>query len=109
MGLEYGTANSFEALRLLWSLWACGIMLVAPPHEMVQSEGDFVGMHRAPGDDALQLDAIIGNRADLHEFGFDDVSFPHITFSMAHTAKARLARSHGATVRPPLVSPRLDD
>ena len=53
-------------------------MLFTPPHEMVQSEGDFVGMHRTPGDDALQLDAIIGHRADLHEFGFDDVCVPHI-------------------------------
>jgi hypothetical protein len=33
---------SFEALRLLWSLKGCGIMLVAPPQEMVQSEGTFV-------------------------------------------------------------------
>jgi hypothetical protein len=32
-------------------------MLVAPSHEMVQSEGDFVGMDRTPGDNALQLDA----------------------------------------------------
>ncbi len=67
-----------QALRLWWSLRRCGIMLVAPPHEMVQSEWDFVGMHRTPGDDALQLDAIIGHRADLHEFGFDDICVPHI-------------------------------
>ncbi len=53
-------------------------MLVAPPHEMVQSERDLVGMHRRPSDDALQLDAIIGHRADLHEFGFDDVCVSHI-------------------------------
>ena len=53
-------------------------MLVAPSHEMVQSEGDFVGMDRTPSDDALQLDAIIGHRTDLHEFGFDYVYVPHI-------------------------------
>lgn len=84
-------------------------MLVAPPHEMVQSEGDFVGMHRTPGDDALQLDAIIGHRADLHEFGFDDVCLPHIPFSMAHAAKARLAagpQGYGAPA--PCVAARLD-
>ena len=54
------------------------MMLIAPSHEMMQSEGDFVGMYRAPGDDALQLDAIIGHCADLHEFGFDYVCVPHI-------------------------------
>jgi hypothetical protein len=79
-GVRHGV--SFEALRLLWSLRGCSIMLVAPPHEMVQSEGDFVGMHRTPGDDALQLDAIIDHRADLHEFGFDDFCVPHIHFSI---------------------------
>ena len=70
-------------------------MLFTPPHEMVQSEGDFVGMHRTPGDDALQLDAIIGHRADLHEFGFDDVCVPHI--HLQHGTRHEGTARSGAT------------
>jgi hypothetical protein len=81
-------------------------MLVAPPQEMVQSEWDFVGMHRTPADDALQLDAIIGHRTDLHEFGFDDVCVSHIHLQHATPRKAPLAAAMGPTVRPPRASPR---
>lgn len=39
----------------------------------MQGEGDFVGMRRAPRNDAFELDGIIGDGTDFDELGFDDV------------------------------------
>ena len=44
---------------------------VAPAHELMQGEGDFVGMRCAPNNDALQLEGIVGDGADFHQLGFD--------------------------------------
>jgi len=59
-------------------------VFVAATHELMQGKGDFVGMCCAPGNDALELDDIVGDSADLHQFGFDDLRISHRTFSMAH-------------------------
>ena len=59
-------------------------MSVAPAHELMQGEGDFVGMARAPGNDALELDGIVGDGADFHQLGFDDLGVSHRNSSMAH-------------------------
>ena len=59
-------------------------MLVAPAHELMQGEGDFVGMRCAPGNDALELNGIVCDGADFHQLGFDDLRVSHRTSSMAH-------------------------
>jgi hypothetical protein len=63
-------------------------MLVAPPHEMLQSEGDFIGMYRTPGDDALQFDAssviALISMSSVSMMSASRISI----FSMAHAAKA---------------------
>lgn len=53
-------------------------MLVAPAHELMQGEGYLVGMARAPGNDAFQLDGIVGDGADFHQFGFDGLRVSHL-------------------------------
>ena len=45
---------------------------------------DFVGMQRALDDDALELDGIVGDAADFHQLGFDDLRVSHRVSSMAH-------------------------
>jgi hypothetical protein len=37
-----------------------------PAHHMMQRERNFVGMSRAPGNDALELYGIVSDGADLH-------------------------------------------
>jgi hypothetical protein len=59
-------------------------VLVLPAHELMQSEGDFVGMRCAPGNNALELDGIVSDGADFHQLGFDDLRVSHRNFSMAH-------------------------
>src|ERR1035437_6396241 len=59
--------------------------LVAPAHKLMQGEGDFVGMQRAPDDDALELDGIVGDAADFHQLGFDDLRVSH-EFLAWHTS-----------------------
>ena len=58
-------------------------MFAAPAHELMQGEGDFVGMACAPGNDALELDGIVGDGADFHQLGFDDLRVSHRNSSMA--------------------------
>src|ERR1035438_7006270 len=58
--------------------------LVAPAQELVQGEGDFVGMRRAPGNNALELDGIVSDGADFHQLGFDGLRVSHRISSMAH-------------------------
>jgi hypothetical protein len=74
-------------------------LLVAPAHELVQGEGDFVGMQRAPDDDALELDGIVGDAADFHQLGFDDLRVSH-AFLALHTS-APLTHSLGWHSLPP--------
>ena len=52
-------------------------MLAAPAHDLMQGEGYFVRMACAPGDDALQLDGIVGDGADFHQLGFDGFRVSH--------------------------------
>ena len=52
-------------------------MLIATAHELMQGEGDFVGMRCAPGNNALELDGIVRNGADFHQLGFDDLRVSH--------------------------------
>ena len=58
-------------------------MFVAPAHELMQGEGDFVGTACAPGNDALELDGIVGDGADFHQLGFNDLRVSHRNSSMA--------------------------
>jgi len=53
-------------------------------HQLMQGEGDFVGIRRAPSNNALQLDGIVGDAADFHQLGFDDLRVSHCHSSMAH-------------------------
>jgi hypothetical protein len=55
-----------------------------PAHELMQGEGDFVGMRCAPRNNALELEGIIGDGADFDEFGFNDLRVSHRNSSMAH-------------------------
>src|ERR1022692_2881561 len=48
-------------------------VLVSPADELMQGEGDFVGMRCAPGNDALELEGIVGDGSDFHQLGFDDL------------------------------------
>src|ERR1017187_9500825 len=57
---------------------------VAPAHELMQRERHLIGMRRAPRNDSLQLDGIVGDGADLHQLGIDDLRGSHGTSSMAH-------------------------
>src|ERR1022692_2519994 len=59
-------------------------VLVMPAHELMQGEGDLVGMRCAPGNNALELDGIVEDGADFHQFGFDDLWVSHRDSSMAH-------------------------
>ena len=51
--------------------------MLAAVHELVQSEGDFVGMGSAPGNQALQLDGVICDGADFDQFRINDFGVPH--------------------------------
>src|SRR3981081_3148737 len=68
-----------------------GRIVAAAAHELMQGEGDFVGMRCAPCNDSLQLNGIVGDSADFHEVGFDDLRVSHRNSSMAH-AKGRWLR-----------------
>jgi len=59
-------------------------MLVMPAHELMQGERDFVRMRCAPRNNALQLERIVGDAADFHQLGFDDLRVSHRNFRMAH-------------------------
>jgi len=58
-------------------------VLFEAAQELVQSEGDFVGMGCAPDDDAFELGGILGYGADLHQLGFDDCKVSHGNPTMA--------------------------
>jgi hypothetical protein len=62
-------------------------MLVMPPQELMEGEGDFVGMRCAPGNNALELYGIVGDGAHFHQLGFDDLGVSHRSSSMAHFGK----------------------
>lgn len=51
---------------------------MAPAQELMQGERDFVRMRCAPGDDAFELEQIVGDGADLHQVGFDGLNVSHI-------------------------------
>jgi len=70
-------------------------VLVAAAHELMQDEGDFVGMGCAPGNDALELEGIVGDGADFHQLGFDDLRVSHSNSSMAHSC-SRVAGDQAA-------------
>ena len=78
-------------------------MLVVPAQELMQGEGDFVGMRCAPGNNALELDGIVGDGADFHQLGFDDLRVSHRNFSMAHFG----ARKYHLLVAKELTEPRV--
>ena len=59
-------------------------LLVAQAHELMQGEGDLVGMYCAPGNDALEFDGIVSDGADFHQLRVYDVRVSHRASSMAH-------------------------
>ena len=58
-----------------------------PAHKVMQGEGDFVGMRCAPGNNALELDGIVGDGADFRQLGFNDLRVSHRKSSIAHVKK----------------------
>ncbi len=58
-------------------------MFVGPAHELMQGEWYFVRMRCTPNNDALELECIVGNGADFHQLGFDDLRVSHGNFSIA--------------------------
>jgi hypothetical protein len=44
-------------------------VLVAPLHELMQGQWDFVGMRCTPGNDALELDGIVSDGTDFNQLG----------------------------------------
>jgi hypothetical protein len=52
-------------------------VLVIPAHEVMQGEGNFVGMRRAPCDDALEFERIIGDGADFDQLVFNGLRVSH--------------------------------
>jgi len=67
-------------------------MLLTPAHEVMQGERNFVGMGRAPGNNALEFDGIVGDGADFHQLVFDDLRVSHRNFSMAHFGARKAVR-----------------
>ena len=59
-------------------------MLAIPADELMQGERDFVGMRCAPRNNALEPEGIVGDAADFHQLGFDDLRVSHRNFRMAH-------------------------
>jgi hypothetical protein len=59
------------------SLRSFGWRIVAPVQEPMQNERDLVGMRCTPGDDAFELDAVVGDGADFHQFVIDDLRVSH--------------------------------
>jgi hypothetical protein len=55
-----------------------------PAHELMQGEGNFIGMRCAPDKNALELDGIVGDGADFHQLSFNDLRVSHRNSSMAH-------------------------
>ena len=49
-----------------------------PVHELMQGEGNFVGMRCTPGNNALEPDGIVGDGTDFHQLGFDDLRVSHV-------------------------------
>jgi hypothetical protein len=52
-------------------------VLVMPTQELMQGEGNFVGMCCAPGNNALELECVVGDGADFHQLGFNDLRVSH--------------------------------
>jgi hypothetical protein len=59
-------------------------VFVTAADELMQGEGDVVWIRCAPGNDALEPEGIVGDSADFHQLGFDDVRISHNNSSMAH-------------------------
>jgi len=59
-------------------------MFITPAYELMQDEGDFVGMRCAPGNNALELKRVVSDGTDFQQFGFDDLRVSHTNSSMAH-------------------------
>jgi hypothetical protein len=51
----------------------------------MQREGDLVGMRCAPGNNALELEGVVGDGADFHQLGFDDLRVSHRNSRMTQT------------------------
>jgi hypothetical protein len=71
-------------------------VLVAPAQELMQYQGDFVGMRCAPGNNPFELDGIVGDGADFHQLGFDDLQVSHGNSSMAHVGAWKPVRWAGS-------------
>ena len=63
-------------------------MFVGQAHELMQGERDFVRMRCTPNNDAIKLECIVGNGADFHQLGFDDLRVSHSNFSIAQIPRA---------------------
>jgi hypothetical protein len=52
-------------------------VLLTTAQYLMQGERDFVGVRRAPGENTLELNRIVGDGADFHQLGFDDLRVSH--------------------------------
>src|SRR4051812_25437239 len=84
-GIKKAPGPSWRARkRAALSLWV-GLMglrglrrlVVRAAHEVMEGEGNFVRMGSAPGNDALELDGIVGDGADFHQFSLDGLGISH--------------------------------
>ena len=73
-------------------------MLLTPAHEVMQGERNFVGMGRAPGNNALEFDGIVCDGADFHQLGFNDLRVSHRNPSMAHVGTRKTVRCAGRSM-----------
>ena len=78
-------------------------MLDKPSQELMQGEGDFVGMRRTPRNNALELDEVVSDGADFYQLGFDALQVSHRNSSMAQI-DSRKARWWSARLYPAMPS-----
>jgi len=84
MGLpEVGAAGDW-GLRSGTGVQRLGL---APAHELMDSERNFIGMRCAPRNDAFEFDSVVSDRADFHQLGFDSLRASHRKTSMAPGAR----------------------
>jgi hypothetical protein len=74
-------------------------VLLMPGQELMQGKRDFVGMRCAPCNNALELQGIVGDGADFHQFGFDDLRVSHSDSSMAHAGTRKPVRETSRCMR----------
>ena len=71
--------------------------LVTRTHELMEHEGNLVRMGCAPRNNALELEGVVGERADLNQLCFDYFGVSHTNSSMAHAGSRVVKAFHFPT------------